>query len=67
MIDFSSIKNKSIVTISHMSKEIECEVVHETPSACTVTLPDGSITTVGKMHVLSVKQAAAPKPTTDKE
>lgn len=50
-----------------MSKEIECEVVHETPSACTVTLPDGSITTVGKMHVLAVKNAPTPKPTTDKE
>lgn len=66
MIDFSSIKNKSIVTIAHQNKNVECEVIHETPSACTVTLPDGSITTVGKMHVLAVKQPTA-KPTTDKE
>lgn len=67
MIDFSSIKNKSIVTINYQHKDIECEVVSETPSACTVTLPDGSITTVGKMHVLAVKSAPAAKPTTDKE
>lgn len=67
MIDFSSIKNKSIVTIAHNNKSIDCEVVAETPSACTVKLPDGSITTLGKMHVLAVKDAPATKPTTDKE
>jgi hypothetical protein len=67
VIDFSIIKNKSIVTISYQHKDIDCEVVAETPSACTVTLPDGSITTVGKMHVLAVKNAPTPKPTTDKE
>lgn len=67
MIDFSSIKNKSIVTIAHHNKSIDCEVVAETPSACTVKLPDGSITTLGKMHVLAVKNAPATKPTTDKE
>jgi len=67
VIDFSSIKNKSIVTINYQHKDVDCEVVSETPSACTVTLPDGSITTVGKMHVLAVKNAPATKPTTDKE
>lgn len=66
MIDFSSIKNKSIVTIAHQNKNVECEVISDTPSACTVTLPDGSITTVGKMHVLAVKQPTA-KLTSDKE
>lgn len=66
MIDFSSIKNKSIVTVAYQSKHIECEVVSETPSACTIKLPDGSISTVGKMHVLAVKEASVAK-TTDKE
>lgn len=66
MIDFSKIKNKSIVTVSHQGKNIECEVVAETPSACTIKLPDGSISTLGKMHVLAVKEAVT-KTTTDKE
>ena len=47
MIDFSKIKNKAIVTINHGAKDIDVEVVSDTPSACVVKLHDGSIMTVG--------------------
>lgn len=67
MIDFSTIKNKSIVTVAQHGTTVDCEVVAETPSACTIKLPDGSIATLGKMHVLAVKNAPALKPATDKE
>lgn len=66
MIDFSKIKTKSIVTVSWQGKDIECEVVQDTPSACTIKLPDNSITTLGKMHVKAVKDTVS-KTTQDKE
>lgn len=66
MIDFSDIKNKSVVTFKWGPANISAEVVSETPSACTVKLPDGSITTIGKMYVTEVKtpQTAGTAPTT---
>jgi hypothetical protein len=66
MIDFSKIKNKAIVTINHGAKDIDVEVVNDTPSACVVKLPDGSIMTVGKMHVKAIKPET-PVPSAIKE
>lgn len=66
MIDFSKIKNKAIVTINHGAKDIDVEVVSDTPSACVVKLHDGSIMTIGKMHVKAIKPET-PVPSAIKE
>ena len=55
MIDLSTIKNKSIVTIEYAGKPIDCEVIIDHGAGITIKLPDDSLCVVPKPFVQAVK------------
>lgn len=63
MIDLSTIKNKSIVTIEYAGKPVDCEVIIDHGAGITIKLPDDSLCVVPKPFVQAVKTAEVKQPT----